>query len=155
MIKKIFRHQRTQKCLAHFVQAGFKKILVLRKPHMIKLVKGINLIIYSALSIFIHVQMFFGNSCFYFFIMAISRFTYDSKTKVLTIPENNKSFYVGKFELLNPADIRQRLADSPPQFKGNITLDTIQADVGNLHRNPKNKNAVFQAASQVRSKKHL
>ena len=92
---------------------------------------------------------------FIFFIMAISRFTYDSKTKVLTIPENNKSFYVGKFELLNPADIRQRLADSPPQLKGNITLNTLEADVGNLHRNPENKNAVFQAASQVRSKKHF
>lgn len=87
--------------------------------------------------------------------MVISRFTYDPETNILTSMANEKSFYVGKFELLNPADIRQRLADSPPQFKGNLTLNTIEADVGNLHRDHKNKNAVFQAASQVRSKKHF
>ena len=66
---------------------------------------------------------------------------------VLTSKVNEKSFYCGRLETSSLKELRERVAKSSAK-KGQLKLQAISADVKILHLDEKNKNALFQVASQ-------
>eukprot|EP00040_Diaphanoeca_grandis_P015360 m.78291 g.78291 ORF g.78291 m.78291 type:complete len:362 (+) comp25101_c0_seq2:86-1171(+) len=66
----------------------------------------------------------------------------------LTSTSNNKAFAVGQFETPSLEQLRLRTHSLSPLTLGSLKFANISGDVGTMHRDPKNRNAVFQAASQ-------
>lgn len=61
---------------------------------------------------------------------------------------NNRSFQFGELEVVSLESLRKRFSEPLSQYKNQIKVEEIVADVQSLHVNPQNKNALFQAASQ-------
>jgi hypothetical protein len=61
---------------------------------------------------------------------------------------NNAVYKCGPFECLSMKELRQRINELPPCECGGLSFKHIVGDAVNLHRDPSNQGAVFQAASQ-------
>lgn len=75
-------------------------------------------------------------------------YSYDPTTMELRKNDKTKTFNIGRFDFMSPADIQKQLG---PIFstKDEITFTSIQGDAHKLHFMPENKGAVIQAASQT------
>src|SRR6186713_2940246 len=61
---------------------------------------------------------------------------------------NNRSYTVGVLETPSLAELRDRAAGNVGQLAGTLGVSTVVGDVGQLHRDPANRHALFQVASQ-------
>lgn len=68
--------------------------------------------------------------------------------QTLTSKVNNRSFQFGELEVVSLESLRKRFSEPLSQYKSQIKVEEIIANVQSLHVNPENKNALFQAASQ-------
>ena len=60
---------------------------------------------------------------------------------------NNKTFGIGRLELLSAADLKHR-AQANPKVDGARQVRIVRGDAGHLHARPENQGALFQVASQ-------
>ena len=61
---------------------------------------------------------------------------------------NNHSYAVGVLETLSLAELRDRAASLVDSLAGTLRVSNVVGDVGRLHRDPTNRHALFQVASQ-------
>ena len=61
---------------------------------------------------------------------------------------NNRSYTVGVLETPSLAELRDRAAGNVDRLAGTLGVSTVVGDVRQLHRDPANRHALFQVASQ-------
>ena len=61
---------------------------------------------------------------------------------------NNHSYAVGVLETPSLAELRDRAASIVDSLTGTLRVSNVVGDVGRLHRDPANRHALFQVASQ-------
>lgn len=61
---------------------------------------------------------------------------------------NGRSYEIGELETPSLAELRARAVPLISRLKGALQVSTVSADVGALHRDPLNRDALFQVASQ-------
>ena len=61
---------------------------------------------------------------------------------------NNHSYAIGVLETPSLAELRDRAASIVDSLAGTLRVSTVVGDVGRLHRDPANRHALFQVASQ-------
>ena len=61
---------------------------------------------------------------------------------------NNRSYTIGTLETPSLADLRDRAASIVGSLAGALRVSNVVGDVGRLHRDPANRHALFQVASQ-------
>jgi hypothetical protein len=77
-------------------------------------------------------------------------FTYDATRMILKSDGLKHEFYVGQFDILSVAALREQLGDpSAHSTAGVMSFQHIVGEAYALHVNPANENAVFQVASQL------
>ncbi len=67
--------------------------------------------------------------------------------ETITSRTNGKSYHCGQLEIVSLGELRQANSGLLSN-KGRIRIQEVVGDVQALHKNPSNKNALFQAASQ-------
>lgn len=74
---------------------------------------------------------------------------YDSDSEILYIESSGKSFHVGEFSVPSLNELKDMLGDkNDTANRGGLTFENICGDVGVIIDDPRNEDAVFQAASQ-------
>ena len=66
----------------------------------------------------------------------------------LTAPATGASYDIGTLEIPSLAELRTRVSGVAAGRGGPMRVSTVVADVGELHRDAKNRHALFQVASQ-------
>ena len=61
---------------------------------------------------------------------------------------NNRSYTIGTLETPSLAELRDRAASIVDSLAGTLRVSNVVGDVGRLHRDPANRHALFQVASQ-------
>lgn len=61
---------------------------------------------------------------------------------------NGRSYLIGELETPSLGELRQRAASVLGTLAGTVSVSIATGDVAEMHRNPANRNAVFQVASQ-------
>ena len=61
---------------------------------------------------------------------------------------NKRSYTIGTLETPSLAEIRERAAGIVDSLAGSLRVSNVIGDVGRLHRDPANRHALFQVASQ-------
>ena len=61
---------------------------------------------------------------------------------------NNRLFSIGELETPSLLDLRSRAASVVDRLTGKLKVSNVSGDVRRMHRDPANKHALFQVASQ-------
>jgi hypothetical protein len=61
---------------------------------------------------------------------------------------NHRSFSIGELETPSLTELRSRAANLVGQLAGTLTVSNVSGDVRRMHRDPANRHALFQVASQ-------
>ena len=61
---------------------------------------------------------------------------------------NKRSFAIGTLETPSVAELRRRATGVVDSLTGTLRVSNVVGDVGRLHRDPANRQALFQVASQ-------
>jgi len=61
---------------------------------------------------------------------------------------NRRSYSIGEFETPSLMELRNRAAGGVDRLAGKLKVSNVSGDVRRMHREPRNRNAMFQVASQ-------
>lgn len=121
------------------------------RPHIFQISKCVTTSTATKMSWF---QKLFGTHETDSYLQNQRLFAYDTSNDVLTSISNNRTFQVGKFEILTNNQLVSRIRDHDQGNCGadisqkELRFENIVGDVRSLHKDPDNYGAVFQVASQ-------
>ena len=61
---------------------------------------------------------------------------------------NNRSYAIGRLEIPSLKELRHDAAKVADRLGGNLKVSNVVGDMRSMHRDPANRNAMFQVASQ-------